>query len=69
VSDDSLLDAGMSLASSSSWSRLISALATISSSWGFKTVVVSPLEVFAGRAAALPAAVFLSVVVPLGNFW
>jgi len=31
---------------------------------------VSPLEVFTGPAAALPAAVFLGIVVGvLGNFW
>jgi len=27
------------------------------------------LEVFAGPAAALPATVFLGIVVPLGNLW
>jgi len=32
-------------------------------------VVVLLLEVFAGSTAALPATVFLSIVVPLGNFW
>jgi len=69
VFNDLLLSAGVSLASSSSWSCLISALAAASSSWGFETVVVSPLEVFAGPAAALPAAVFLGIVVLLGNFW
>jgi len=31
-------------------------------------VVVSPLEVFIGPAAALPATVFLGIVVLLGNF-
>ena len=30
---------------------------------------VSLLEVFISPIAALPAAVFLSIVVPLGNFW
>ena len=69
VSNDSLLSAGVSLASSSSRSHSISALAAASSSWGFKTVVILPLEVFAGSAAALPAAVFLGIVVPLGDFW
>jgi len=32
-------------------------------------VTVSPLEVFTGPVAALPAIVFFSIVVPLGNFW
>jgi len=59
----------VSLVSSSSQSRSISALAATSSSWGVKTATVSPLEVFAGPTAALPAAVFLGIVVGvLGNF-
>jgi len=41
----------------------------VSSSWGVKTATVLLLEVFAGPAAALPAAVFLGIVVGvLGNF-
>jgi len=48
---------------------LISALAAVSSSWGVETATVSLLEVFAGPAAALPAAVFLGMAVGvLGNF-
>ena len=59
----------MSLVLSSSQSRLISALAATSFSWGVKTVTISLLEVFAGPIAALPAAVFLGMVVGvLGNF-
>ena len=46
------------------------ALAAASSSWGVKTATVSPLEVFMGPIAALPAAMFLGIVVGiLGNFW
>ena len=60
----------MSLALSSSYSHLISALAAISSSWGVKTAIISLLEVFKGSAVALPAAVFLSIIlVGLYNFW
>ena len=41
----------------------------MSSSWGVKTATVLLLEVFAGPTAALPAAVFLGIVVGvLGNF-
>ena len=59
----------MSLASSSSYSHLILALAAVSSSWGVKTAIISPLEVFDGPAAALPATVFLGIVlVKLYNF-
>jgi hypothetical protein len=54
---------------SSSRSYLISVLAAISSTWGFKLVAVLLLEVFKGPTAALPAAIFLSIVVGvLGNF-
>jgi hypothetical protein len=69
VSDNNLLlDIGVSLALSSSRSRLISALAAASSAWGVKTVIVLLSEVFKGLAAALPAAVFLGMVVRvLGN--
>jgi len=59
----------VSLVLSSSYSRLISALAAVSSAWGVKTVTILPLEVFRGPIAALPAAVFLGIVVRvLGNF-
>ena len=51
------------LALSSSCSRSISALAAASSAWGVETVIVSPLDVFKGPAVALPAAVFLGIVV------
>ena len=53
----------MFLVLSSSQSRLILVLAAVSSSWGVKTATISPLEVFAGPIAALPAAVFLGIVV------
>jgi len=66
--NNSSLDIGVSLASSSSYRRLISVLAAISSAWGVKTVIVSLLEVVKGPTAALPATVFLSMVVRvLGN--
>jgi len=70
VFNNSLLGIGVSLVLSSSQSCLILALAATSSSWGVKTATVSLLEVFAGPAAALPTAIFLSMVVGvLGNFW
>jgi len=70
VSNNSSLGIGVSLVLSSSQSRSISALAAASSSWGVETVTVSLLEVFAGPIAALPATVFLGMVVGvLGNFW
>jgi hypothetical protein len=60
----------VSLVLSSSRSHLILALATISSAWGVKTLIISSSKVFEGPTAALPAAVFLSMVVgALGNFW
>ena len=63
-----LLDTGVSLALSSSCSYLILVLATISSAQRFKTVIVLLLEVFKGSIAALPATIFLSIVVRvLGN--
>ena len=69
MSNNSLLGIGVSLVLSSSRSRLISALATASSSWGVETATVLLLEVFVGPAAALPTAVFLGMVVGvLGNF-
>jgi len=69
VSNNFLLGVGVSLVLSSSQSSLISVLAAASSSWGVKTATVLPLEVFVDPIAALPAAVFLSIVVGvLGNF-
>ena len=68
--NDLSLAIGVSLALSSFQSRLILVLAAASSSWGFKMVVVLLLEVFAGSTAALPAVVFLSIVViAVYNFW
>ncbi len=55
-------DVGVSLALSSSCNHSISALAAVSSAWGFKTVTVSLSEVFAGPVAALLAAVFWGMV-------
>jgi len=69
VSDNFLLGVGVSLVLSSSQSRLILVLAATSSSWGVETATILPLEVFAGPTAALPATVFLGMVVGvLGNF-
>ena len=53
----------MSLVSSSSHSRLISALAAASSIWGVKTLIVSLSKVFAGPIATLPATMFYSIAV------
>ena len=59
----------MPLVLSSSYSRLILVLAAISSNWGVKTLIVSLSKVFVGFTAALPTAVFYSIVVGvLGNF-
>ena len=61
-------DAGVSLASSSSRNHLISALAAVSSAWGFKTMTVLLSEVLEGPAADLLAAVFRGIVTKvLGN--
>ena len=57
----------MSLASSSSCSHSILALAAASSSQGVKTAIVLPSEVLEGPVVALPAAVFLGIVGVLGN--
>ena len=66
--DLSLPDAGVSLASSSSRNRSISALAAVSSARGFETVTVSLSEVLEGPAADLLAAVFHGIVTKvLGN--
>ena len=53
----------MSLASSSSHSHSILVLAAVSSFWGVKTVIISLLDIFKGPTVALPAAVFLGIVV------
>ena len=59
----------MSLVLSSSYSRLILALATISSVWGVKTLIISLSKVFIGPIATLPTTMFYSIVVGvLGNF-
>ena len=52
----------MSLALSSSHSRLILVLASASSAWGVEIVIVSLSEVFEGPTAALPAAMFLGMI-------
>jgi len=70
VSDGDLSppDIGVSLASSSSCNYLISALAAVSSAWGFKTVTISLSKVLEGPAANLLAAVFHGIVIKvLGN--
>ena len=70
VSNCNLLspNTGVSLASSSSRNRLISALAAVSSAWGFETVTVSLSKVLEGPAADLLAAVFCGMVTGvLGN--
>ena len=54
--------AGVSLASSSSYSYLILALTAVSFAWEVKTLIVSLSKVFAGPATALPAAVFHGIV-------
>ena len=60
----------MSLVLSSSYSRLILVLATISSIWGVKTLIISLSKVFIGPVATLPTTMFYSIVVGvLGNFW
>ena len=53
LSNKLLLDIGVSLALSRSYSHLILALATISSSWGVKTVIISLLEVFKDRKSVV----------------
>ena len=66
--DLSLFDVGVSLASSSSRNRLISALVAVSSAWGFETVTVLLFEVLEGPAADLLVTVFCSIVTRvLGN--
>ena len=60
-----LLNIGVFLASSSSYSYLILVLAAINSTLKVKTVIILSLEVFKGPAANLLATVFLSIVVQL----
>ena len=68
LSNRLLLDIGVFLVLSSSYNRLILALAAISSAWGVKTLIISLFEAFAGPIAALPATIFYSMVVGvLGN--
>ena len=68
LSNRLLLDIGVFLVLSSSYSRLISALAVISSNWGVKILIISLSEAFAGPTATLPATIFRSIVVGvLGN--
>ena len=68
LSDGLTLDIGVSLVLSYSRNRLISALAAVSSAQGVKILIVSSSEAFTGPIAALPAAVFYSIVVGvLGN--
>ena len=58
----------MSLVLSSPYSRLISVLATASSAYRVKTLIVSSSKAFIGPVAALPTMVFYSIVVGvLGN--
>ena len=58
----------MSLVLSSPYSRLISALAAISSAYRVKTLIISSSKAFVGPIAALPTTVFRSIVVEvLGN--
>ena len=53
---------GVSLALSSSYNYLISALAVIRSAWGFKIVIILLFKVLEGPAGALLAAVFRGIV-------
>ena len=60
--NNSLLDIGVFLASSSSYSDLILVLATTSSASGVETVIILLLKVFKGPAATLLTAVFLGII-------
>ena len=64
MSDYNLLlpNIGVSLALSSSCNYLISALAAIRSTWGFKTVIILLSKVLEGPVGALLAAVFQGIV-------
>jgi len=67
--NDLLLDIGVSLALSSSRSRLILTLAAASSAWGVKTLIISSSKVFKGPTATLPTAIVYGIVIGvLGNF-
>ena len=65
MSDCNLLlpNIGVSLALSSSYNYLISALVAIRSAWGFKTVIILLSKVLKGPAGALLATVFRGIVV------
>jgi hypothetical protein len=52
----------MFLVLSSSYSRLISALATTSSTYGVKILIISSSMAFAGPIATLPTTVFYGIV-------
>jgi hypothetical protein len=52
----------MLLVLSSSYSRLILVLATISSAYRVKILIVSSSKAFAGPIAALPTTIFRSIV-------
>ena len=63
-----LLNIEVFLVLSSSYNRLISALAAASSAQGVKILIVSLSKAFIGPTAALPTAVFYRIVVGvLGN--
>ena len=63
-----MLDIGVSLVLSSPYSRLISALAIISSAYRVKILIISLSKAFVGPIAALPTTVFYGIVVGvLGN--
>ena len=58
----------MSLVPSSPYSRLISALAAISSAYSIKILIISLSKAFIGPIATLPTTIFYSIVVGiLGN--
>jgi hypothetical protein len=52
----------MLLVLSSSYSRLILALAAISSAYGVKILIISLSKAFAGPTATLPTTVFCGIV-------
>ena len=56
----------MSLVLSSPYSRLILALAAVSSVWGVKILIISLSEAFAGPIATLPTTIFYSIVGVIG---
>ena len=68
LSNRLLLDIGVFLVLSSSYSYAILVLAVISSAWGVKILIISLSKAFTGLAAALPTTIFYSIVVRvLGN--